>query len=277
MVIIKPMTNDQKIIAGGWKNLQVVTDFDRTLTKAIVAGKVASLMSTMIRENIFDADYVAKAKNSYAYYRPIEIDETLPFDYRCQKMQEWWELAFKVLIEKKLSKAKINLAFKKSHLLLRNGVREFLITLAEKKVPVIILSANGLGDESIRQFLEVNQLNFSNIQIFSNQYVWDESGVAVDYKKPLIHVLNKDYQIVKDSPVYEKLDLASRQNVIAIGDGISDLKMIDHCDYKNLLKIGFLNEEIATLRPAFKKAFDEVIENDGNFDYLNQLLNQIKD
>jgi len=266
------MTNDQKIIAGGWENLLVVTDFDRTLTKAFVDGKVTALISVMVREKIFDDDYIEKAKKSYEYYRPIEIDESLSLVYRSQKMQEWWEYVCEVLIDKKLSKAKIRLAMERSHQMLRPGVVEFLTKLNQKKVPVIILSANGLGQESIEYFLEKHNLNFPNIQVFCNRFIWNEQGEAIDYQRPLIHVFNKDFQLVKNSPVFKSLNLKSRKNVLTIGDGISDLDMVKNCDYTNLLKVGFLNEDVDKLRAAFSKAFDVVIEGDGNFDYLNQIL-----
>jgi 5'-nucleotidase len=251
----------------------IVTDFDRTLTQAFVAGQSTSLISTMVREKLFDDDYIEKAKKSYAIYRPIEVDELLPLEYRTQKMQEWWDYVMAVLIDKKLSKAKLRLAMEKTQQRFRPGVAEFLTKLNSHQVPVIILSAGGLGKESIEYFLEKNNLYLPNIFVFCNEFIWDDQGVATDYKRPLIHVLNKDFQRVKNSPIFEKIN--QRRNVIALGDGIGDLDMVKNCDYVNLLKVGFLNEEIEKLRSAFNQAFDVVIENDGSFEYLNQVLEKM--
>lgn len=262
----------QKIIDGGFENLLVVTDFDRTLTQAFVDGKVTALISTMVRENIFDEDYNEKSKKYYEYYRPIELDESLSLEYRAQKMQEWWEAVSQLLIEKKLSKEKIQIAMKKSHSILRRGAVEFLEKLHTCHVPVIILSANGLGSQSIKVFLDENHINFPNIHVFCNEFIYDENGVAVDYKKPLVHVFNKDFALVKKSPIYQ--DLAHRKNIIAIGDNLSDLDMVKNCEYENLFKIGFLNEELEKLRPIYQATFDIVIENDGPFDSISQILNQ---
>jgi HAD superfamily hydrolase (TIGR01544 family) len=264
------MTSEAKIVAGGFKNLLILTDFDRTLTQAFVHGKSTSLISTMVRDKLFDDDYIEKATKSYAIYRPIELDESLPRKYRAEKMQEWWEYACQVLIDKKLSKAKIKLAMTKSQQQLRTGVKEFLTTLNDHQVPVLIISASGLGTESIEYFLEKNQLMLPNIHIFCNQFIWDKNGVAVDYEKPLIHAFNKDFKLVKKSPIYAKIK--TRQNVIAIGDGVGDMDMLNNCDYANLLKVGFLNEEIEKSRDTFQHVFDKVIEEDGDFAYLNQLL-----
>lgn len=251
-------------------NTLIVSDFDRTLTKAFVDGKVTSLISTMVRENIFDEDYNQKAKTSYEHYRPIEIDESLPLQYRIEKMQEWWEYVCQVLIEKKLSKDKIRLAMQKSHSILREGAQQFFSTLQKHGIPLVILSANGLGTESIHCYLEENGLNYDNIHVFSNQFIWNKDGVAIDYRKPLVHSLNKDFSIVKQSPLYQTF--ASRTHVIALGDNISDLDMVKNCPYRKLYKIGFLNESMEELRPHFYKKFDLVIENDGSFDAVNSLL-----
>lgn len=267
------MADLDNIIAGGFENLLVVTDFDRTLTQAFVDGKVTALISTMVRENIFDEDYNEKARKSYEHYRPIEIDETLSLEFRSQKMQEWFEYVCEVLIDKKLSKEKIKLAMKKSHSMLRHGAVDFLNILNQKKVPVIILSANGLGSESIKCFLDENHISSENIHIFCNEFVWDENGVAIDYRKPLVHVFNKDFKLVKESPIYHAIK--HRKNVIAVGDNLSDLDMVKNCEYDNLYKIGFLNEEVDKLRAKYQESFDLVIENDDSFEEVNSLLKRL--
>jgi HAD superfamily hydrolase (TIGR01544 family) len=269
------MSNEQKILSGGFDQLLVVTDFDRTMTQAFVNGKSYALISTLVRENIFDEDYNEKARKSYAHYRPIEIDETLPLEYRVQKMAEWWERVAEVLIEKKLSESIIQLAIEKTQQQLRVGVAEFLTTLYQHQVPVIIFSANGLGTESIRLFLAKMKLDFSNIHIFGNEFIWDDDGVVIGHQRPLIHVLNKDFNLVKKSPLFT--EIAERKNVIAIGDNIGDLDMVKNCDFAHLLKVGFLNEEIEKSRSAYQAAFDVVIENDGSFEYLNTLLKKLSE
>ncbi len=253
--------------------LLVVSDFDRTLTHAFVDGKVTALISVMVREHMFDADYANKAKAAYEKYRPIEIDESLSLEYRTQKMQEWWEYSCEVLIDKGLSKDKLRTAIAKTKHYLRNGATEFLTKLYQKNIPLVILSAGGLGKESIQLFLETNKIYFPNIEIFCNEFVWNTDGVATDYIRPLIHVFNKDFQLIKNSKYYKSIE--HRKNIIAIGDNISDLDMVKNCEYKQLLKIGFLNENIDKLRPNYQKAFDVVIENDGPMNYLSDLIDQI--
>ena len=51
--------------------------------------------------------------------------------------------------------------------------------------------------------------------------------------------------------------------------------MVEGFDYENILKIGFYNDSDEDLK-AFKKMYDVLILSDGNFDYVNDVLRQIK-
>ena len=45
--------------------------------------------------------------------------------------------------------------------------------------------------------------------------------------------------------------------------------------YDNLLKIGFLNENVEENLEYYKKAYDIIILNDSSMDYVNDLLKEI--
>jgi hypothetical protein len=60
-----------------------------------------------------------------------------------------------------------------------------------------------------------------------------------------------------------------------LGDGVNDIDMIEGFDYDNLIKIGFLNENVEENLPEVKKNFDVIILNDGNMDFVNNLLKEI--
>ena len=51
--------------------------------------------------------------------------------------------------------------------------------------------------------------------------------------------------------------------------------MIKGFSYENLIKIGFLNENIEENLEAYKKVYDVVILNDGTMDYMNKLLREM--
>lgn len=87
-----------------------------------------------------------------------------------------------------------------------------LKTLDDKGVPLVIISANGLGVDSIRLILEKNDCMYSNIEIVSNRLKWDKEGYFIGAEKPYVHSANKNETVMKELPFYEAIK--SRQNVI---------------------------------------------------------------
>jgi 5'-nucleotidase len=69
--------------------------------------------------------------------------------------------------------------------------------------------------------------------------------------------------------------IQERKNVILLGDTLGDVQMIEWFDYKNLLKIWFLNDEKKTHLKSFTEVYDVVILNDGPLDFVNELLQKI--
>lgn len=52
--------------------------------------------------------------------------------------------------------------------------------------------------------------------------------------------------------------------------------MVEGFEYKTLLKIGFLNFDYDKLREEYKKNFDVVLEGDGNFNFVNNLIRDLE-
>ena len=72
-------------------NFHVVSDFDKTLTKAFVQGKKVLSSYSLIREgNYLSPDYVKQAYALFDKYHPYEISNTISLDkkkkYICAKI-----------------------------------------------------------------------------------------------------------------------------------------------------------------------------------------------
>lgn len=261
-----------KIETEGAAKLHVVSDFDKTLTSCFVDGqKIVSLISILRDEHYLTPDYSAKAQALYDKYHPIEIDPNISLGEKKAKMREWWMVHYDLLVKSGLSKDDLKKVTESKKLFLRPGASEFLNFLHERQIPLVILSAAGLGSETISLYLERNRLLYDNIFIASNKFIWDESGKVKGVEEPIIHTFNKDYSSVKKFPFYK--NIKDRKNVILLGDGLGDADMIKGFEYDNILKIGFLNEdaENSAIRESFEKAFDILILDDGPMDYLNNL------
>jgi len=217
--------------------------------------------------------YTKRAQEYYEKYYPIELDPNYPIEKKKKMMQEWWEKIFDLLIESKLNIKDIERVIKNDHLQLRGGTTQFLNFLKEKNIPLIIISSNGLGDESISAYLENRGKLYKNIHIVSNSFEWDNEGYAKGIKKPIIHVMNKDETSLSEFPFFR--EIKDRKNVLLLGDSLGDVGMVSGFKYKNLIKVGFLNEEIDKNLEKYKENFDVVILNDSDMSYVNEMMKEI--
>ena len=167
----------------------------------------------------------------------------------------------------------IKSATKSTNLSLRKGGEELLKTLNDNNIPLVILSSSGIGKESISLFLEQKKLLLDNIHIISNSFKWKD-GKAVSVNQPIIHGMNKNQTNVKNFPEIFN-EIKERKNVILLGDSVSDIDMITGFEYDNLIKIGFLSEDVEENLERYKEAYDIIITNDSSIDFVNNLLKEI--
>ncbi len=90
--------------------------------------------------------------------------------------------------------------------------------LKNYNIPLLILSASGLGYDSVYYCLKHENKLYDNIDIISNDFVRDENGKAIGVREPIIHSFNKDETVVKNFPIYE--DIKERKNILLLGDGL---------------------------------------------------------
>lgn len=264
-----------KISSAGAAKFHVLSDFDRTLTNALAAdgSEVPSLISVLRDEGYLTPGYPEKAKALFAHYHAIEIDPAVPKEEKKAAMKEWWTKHFELLVASQLNKKDVERAVLSERLRLRKGGSEFLEFLSARQIPLVIMSAAGLGVEAISLFLKKQNCFFDNIKIISNEFVWDENDFAVGIKQPIIHSLNKDETILKDFPFYGAV--AERKNVMLIGDSPDDVDMILGFDYENLLKIGFWNKPTLENEKVYQENYDVLIKNDGTMEKINEILKEM--
>ncbi len=79
--------------------IQVLADFDRTLTTAFVDGKSVPSIISILRDGDYLAPgYAQKAHALFDKYHAIEIDPDIPFEEKRDAMKEWWTRHSKLLI-----------------------------------------------------------------------------------------------------------------------------------------------------------------------------------
>lgn len=273
----KKLEKSKKSISEtGAEKIHIRTDFDRTLTKAFVNGKsIPSLISVLRDGNYLTPDYAEKANELYTKYHPIEIDPKITLEEKKKAMYEWWTAHFDLLIKSGLNKKDLEKVVESGKVKFREGFSEFIDFLQKHKIPLVIMSSSGLGGDAISMYLEKEGRHYDNIHIISNLYEWDRDGNAIAVKEPIIHIMNKDEAVLQNFPVFNVIK--DRKNVLLLGDSLDDTGMVNGFEYDNLIKIGFLNENIEENIENYRRNFDVIILNDSSMNYVNKLLKEILD
>lgn len=271
-----------KIKKDWLQKLHVLADFDRTLTKAFSGWKLRpSLISVLRSEWHLWEEYSKKAYELYDYYNPIEINPNIPLEEKKVEMTTWWNKHLDLLVASKLHKNDIEEIISSWVVEFRAWIKKFLKFLSENNIPLIIISANWLGTDSIKMFFEREWVLTPNVKIISNEFNWDKNWNASGYDKRVIHVFNKDETVLKDFLEIHNL-IENRKNVILLWDSLWDPGMIEWFEYDNLLKIGFLNEiphpdplltgEGGNMLEHYKKHYDIVLTGDNDWEFINNLF-----
>lgn len=257
--------------ADGADQVQVVADFDGTLTKEYFEGKPTPSLISVLRDQpgYLSPEYQAAAHQLATQYKPFERDPNLTLATRKEKMTEWWTKHKQLLINSGIKLEHLQQLAKSEFIQWRPGAVDFLELMKKLNIPVVILSASGIG-EVIPIYCQAQNVDSSNIHYLVNKFIWDKEGRAVGFHQPVIHSLNKDETSVQS---YAEVAAAikGRINMLLLGNSIGDLGMSQGFDFKNKLTIGFLDEEERDRLPEFEKAFDHVIVGSG-YSSINQAI-----
>ncbi len=265
----------QEISKQGKRNLHVLSDFDRTLTRGTVNGKkVPSLISILYDTGEYlGKNYSKKAQSLEEKYYPIETNPKIPIEEKKKAMEEWWRKHCRLLIKSGLNKKYLREVIKSPKIKFRKEALKLLDFLNAHRIPLVIMSSSGLGRGIISMLLNKKGKLYTNIYIISNSFIWNKEGNAVDFETPVVHVFSKDETLLRDFPFYS--EIKNRKNVLLLGDSLGDVGMVEGFDYNYLIKVGFLNEKIKENLEEYKKVYDILILRDSSMDYVNSLLKKI--
>lgn len=257
---------------SGVNNLQIVTDFDLTLTKQHIDGRHVLSSFGMFRKcKQLPQQYLDKAKDLYDKYRPIEIDPEMPVNEKADAMRDWMNAAQNLLKGIEFDPHELEEVAQAFDNILRDGTEEFFEKLYNTKVPIIIFSA-GLGD-IVEAVLRYHNALFDNVKIFSNFLKYNGNQLDGFKNDMPIHVYNKNECALEKN--YLKI-LQKRQNVLLMGDTVGDANMVEGIeDTKAVLKIGFLYEHVEASLNSFMENFDIVLIDDQTMQVPIEIIQNI--
>uniref|UniRef100_A0AAV2L1U5 5'-nucleotidase n=1 Tax=Knipowitschia caucasica TaxID=637954 RepID=A0AAV2L1U5_KNICA len=273
------------LIKGGASKLQIITDFDMTLSKFQVNGKRCPTCHNIIDYSQLVTDEcrqkLVQLKNQYY---PIEIDPQLSMEDKFPFMVEWYFKSHSLLVEQRIQKDKLPQAVRDSDAALRDGYEQFFSRLHQHNVPVFIFSA-GLGDV-LEEILRQAGVYLPNVKVLSNFMDFDDNVGVADvksqlvfvqrgdprFKGDLIHVYNKHDGALRNSESFQQL----KENVLLMGDSLGDLNMADGvANVDHILKIGFLNDKVEERLDKYLEHYDIVLVRDETLEVPNSILQKV--
>ncbi|GFR62999.1 5'-nucleotidase [Elysia marginata] len=254
--------------------LQVIADFDWTLSKCTEDGKTCSTTHSVLGESKHMPEYYrTETRRLKDIYMPIEFDPTKTVEEKIPKMIEWYSKNHELLVTCHLTKQLITTMVRESRARLRDGCKEFFDQLHNMEIPLLLFSA-GMGDiikETIQQ-----QATFypENMKIVANFFKFDDTDKMVGFSGDLIHTFNKNENSVHSGDYFS--NIRHRENLLLMGDSLGDLGMAKGADNVQCsLKIGFLNFQVDKNLDLYMQNFDIVIIEDESLDVLNGLVRAI--
>ncbi|XP_054267811.1 7-methylguanosine phosphate-specific 5'-nucleotidase A-like [Macrosteles quadrilineatus] len=256
------------IASGGPEKLQLIIDFDRTLTKSQENG-ILTKSTFCLLENYpsVNEEIRLKLKRNLDKYLPIEIDPKLTVEEKIPFMVEWWEMGIEYMKGVEWNIDDVDKYLRQNRQPFRDHTKDCLEQLQNTKVPVLVFSA-GIG-EVVKLSLKHEGFLTDNVHIVSN-FLRVEDGKIAGCQGDIIHVFNKNEQLIQNTTYYS--ELSGRSNVILLGDSVGDAKMADGVPHDTVLKIGFLNNHIEEALEQYKELFDIVLANDQTMDVLLHIL-----
>lgn len=259
--------------------LVLCSDFDYTLTQKFDCKgfELCTSVSVLLDSTLISDSFKKRNNELFEEYTPYETNLDIDEKLRQTKIIEWYTKNLRIIINEKLTKAKLReIAIEVgSKLKFRTKLDKLLEIVINKRIPFCVITA-GLKDVVeellLRDFNEqILWLKDNGLfTVFGNTLVFDEQGESVDYGE-LVTTFNKG-EFIRDKVCFGD----ERNQFIMLGDHIWDADAINYFKGEKF-RFGFANfsNEIITESikyTEFQKRFDLFLLNDGSFDAIIKLL-----
>ncbi|XP_026747505.1 7-methylguanosine phosphate-specific 5'-nucleotidase [Trichoplusia ni] len=263
-----------KMIKDGHNKLQIVTDFDHTLTRHhLDNGNIVLTSFGMFREcPSIPQHYKDEDNRLSGIYKPIECDPVMSIEEKTQHMIDWYVAAHAMLKGVKFPRNELMDSAHRMVECFRKGVPDMIEWSKVHEVPVLVFSA-GLG-ESVLAALKAANFLLPNVKVVSNFLALDENDYIVGIEGEVIHTYNKNETAIKHTEYYEMVK--QRGNVLLMGDNIGDAGMAEGMERRDVvLKVGFLNQNAEGNLRNYLNKFDIVLVHEPSVHAVNAILKLI--
>ncbi|KAK4887335.1 hypothetical protein RN001_003606 [Aquatica leii] len=261
------------IVAGGKNNLQMIFDFDRTMTKLNEQTNTHVSSFELLRHCPSISPKYLKAEQEYIdNYCPIEYNRAISDEEKKALLEKLWMDFAESLKGEPVSYEEILETATKVEPTLRDGTEKLLADLNKTNIPVLVVSG-GYGD-SIEAIFKHFGVLYPNVNIISNFFCFD-NGVIQGLKNSFIINSRNKNDLWSMQPDYLNL-IMDRSNIVVVGDSIGDAGVADGIpNVKNILKIGFKCKRTNETLSDFLKVFDVVIEDSHTLNVIQGIVKHI--
>mmetsp|Transcript_28221 Transcript_28221/g.61384 ORF Transcript_28221/g.61384 Transcript_28221/m.61384 type:complete len:344 (+) Transcript_28221:57-1088(+) len=245
-----------RVVAAGPKHLQVLFDFDHTLTRFVRPDGQPLPMCHCIVEHspLMPAAFRAGYAQLWADQKKGREDGTWD-------MSVWWARSHALMVEHGLRRQWLPDMVCASGIALRDGCRELFGFLAASDVPVLIVSAG--FREIILEVLKRDEVLSENVRIVANEMAFDDStGLLTSIAEPVLHSECKASVGLRYRDYFASV---GRRNVVLAGDSVTDCDCLNNIvGLEESICVGFFNAPLKNLhRAEYENAFDLLLSNEG--------------
>ena len=97
-MIVNPKVK-KYIPLSDYDDVFVVADFDRTIT----TGSSKTSWSILAGSSLVPDSYISERQALFDHYRPIEISDSVDYDFKMNAMKEWFQKHIELFVKYKIS------------------------------------------------------------------------------------------------------------------------------------------------------------------------------
>lgn len=242
---------------GGPSELQVIADFDHTLTPSHIGAHKIPCTYEVLLDGALSSEGKEQSRELFRLYWPLVNDPQRSEAEKRKFHSDWAHSANCLVLESGFKHSELLQVLENSELVLRRGALEALEACRLHRIPFTVVSA-GIGD-----LIDCMLGTHEGLRVYANYLQWDEGGRAIGFSSPVVASNKAGVLKAEDS---------KRANVIVLGDTLEDLTMVQALQYKNCLKIGFLKPKSLGEIEKFASCYDVLVQNEGNMNVLLDVL-----
>ncbi|XP_017094245.2 7-methylguanosine phosphate-specific 5'-nucleotidase-like [Drosophila bipectinata] len=265
----------KEFVKAGPERLQVVSDFDFTITKQRTedGSRVPSTFAMFYACKSLPPGLKEEAHKLQMKYHPIEIDPHMPAEEKLKYIVEWWTKSGELASGFPFDLSEIDEVTRQYIHNLRDRSPELFADLHRLDIPTLVFSA-GLGN-TVESLLRQAEMMHPNVKIVSN-FLKYRDGLLDGLQDPLIHTFNKNESVLEGSDYFDQLHY--RDHIILIGDSLGDANMASGAtETSQVIKIGFLYHHVEENMKNYMDTFDIVLVDDQTMDVPRALVSFIEE